>query len=59
MYIKGDKTLITNYRPISLLFSQKFLKMLYIKDYLTLNNILVKNSLASGVTILLTQLYIH
>ena len=46
IYKKRDKTLITNYRPISLLpvFSKIFEKVLYKRLYyhLTLNNILVK-----------------
>ena len=46
IYKKGHKTLITNYRPISLLpvFSKIFEKVLYERLYyhLTLNNILVK-----------------
>jgi hypothetical protein len=45
-YNKGDKTLITNYRPISLLpvFSKIFVKIIYRRIYhhLTSNNILVK-----------------
>jgi len=46
IYKKGDKTLITNYRPISLLpvFSNIFEKVIYKRLYyhLTLNSILVK-----------------
>jgi len=46
IYKKGDKTLITNYRPISLLpvFSKIFEKIIYKRLYhhLTSNNILVK-----------------
>ena len=46
IYKKGDKTLITNYRPISLLpvFSKIFEKIIYKRIYLhlTSNNILVK-----------------
>jgi len=46
IYKKGDKTLITNYRPISLLpvFSKIFEQVIYKRLYyhLTLNNILVK-----------------
>jgi len=46
IYKKGDKALITNYRPISLLpvFSKIFEKILYKRLYyhLNLNNILVK-----------------
>ena len=46
MYKKGDKTLIANYRPISLLpvFSKIFEKFIYkrLYDHLTSNNILVK-----------------
>jgi hypothetical protein len=46
IYKKGDKTLISNYRPISLLpvFSKIFEKIVYKRLYyhLTLNNILVK-----------------
>src|SRR5215469_8730390 len=46
IYKKGDKTLITNYRPISLLpvFSKIFEKVLYKRLYyhLTSNSILVK-----------------
>jgi hypothetical protein len=46
IYKNGDKTLITNYRPISLLpvFSKIFEKVIYKRLYyhLTLNNILVK-----------------
>ena len=46
IYKKEDKTLITNYRPISLLplFSKIFEKFIYKRLYyhLTLNNILVK-----------------
>jgi len=46
IYKKKDKTLITNYRPISLLplFSKIFEKFIYKRLYyhLTLNNILVK-----------------
>jgi hypothetical protein len=37
MYKKSDKTLITNYRPISSLpVFQKILKRLYIKDCITI-----------------------
>jgi len=48
IYLKrGDKTLITNYRPISLLpvFSKILEKLIYKRIYhcLTLNNILVKD----------------
>jgi hypothetical protein len=46
IYKKGDRTLITNYRPISLLpaFSKIFEKFIYRRLYhhLTSNNILVK-----------------
>ena len=46
IYKKGDKTLITNYRPISLLpiFSKFFEKIIFKRIYLhlTSNNILVK-----------------
>ena len=46
MYKKGDKTLIANYRPISLqpVFSKIFEKVIYKRLYyhLTSNNILVK-----------------
>jgi hypothetical protein len=46
IYKKGDKILITNYRPISLLsvFSNIFEKFMYKRLYhhLSLNNILVK-----------------
>jgi len=46
MYKKGDKTLIANYRPISLLpvFSKIFEKVIYKRlcYHLTSNNILVK-----------------
>jgi len=52
IYKKGDKTLITNYRPISLLpvFSKIFEKVLYKRLYyhLTLNNILVKEQFGFG-----------
>jgi len=45
-YKKGDKTLIANYRPISLLpvFSKIFEKVIYKRLYyhLTSNNLLVK-----------------
>jgi hypothetical protein len=45
-YKKGDKTLISNYRPISLLpvFLKIFEKIIYkrLYDHLTLNSILVK-----------------
>jgi len=46
IYKRGDKTLITNYRPISLhpVFSKIFEKIIYERLYhhLTSNNILVK-----------------
>jgi len=55
IYKKGDKTLISNYRPISLLpiFSKIFEKITYKRLYyhLTSKSILVKEQFASGVII--------
>jgi hypothetical protein len=52
LYKKGDKTLITNYRPISLLpvFLKIFEKVIYKRLYyhLKLNKILVKEQFGSS-----------
>ena len=63
IYQKGQKTQFEYYRPVSLLpvFSKNFEKFINTRFcyHLTWNNILVKNRLASGVTILLKQQNIH
>jgi hypothetical protein len=63
VYIKGDKTLITNYRPISLLpaFSKIFEKIIYKRLYhhLTSNNILVKEQFGFRCNNSTEKLYMH
>jgi len=62
VFKKGNKTEISNYRPISLLtsFSKVFEKVIYKRLYchINTNNILARDSMASGATALQKQLHI-